>query len=167
MADFLNLQFNGLPVVMYSMAALTTGVLAYATAGGEFGNLAKNAMASLMPPQEMIDNPQEAIENSVNSAVESAEQATESVTAAAEQATESVTEAAEQATESLNPAAEPSAESDDVSSLQVEKNEESPNAIGGGKKRKRNKKTPRNKKTSRKSKKGSLKRPRRGVTSLK
>lgn len=49
MAEFLNLQVNGAPIVMYSMIGITTAVLAYATAGGEFGNFAASTVGALSP----------------------------------------------------------------------------------------------------------------------
>lgn len=35
MSDLINLQYNGIPIIMYSMIALTTGVLSYVTLMGE------------------------------------------------------------------------------------------------------------------------------------
>ena len=49
MADLLNLQINGTPIVMYGLIGVTTAVLAYATAGGEFGNFASKTMGALSP----------------------------------------------------------------------------------------------------------------------
>lgn len=49
MADILNLQINGTPIVMYGLIGVTTAVLAYATAGGEFGNFASKTMGALSP----------------------------------------------------------------------------------------------------------------------
>jgi len=49
MADLLNLQINGTPIMMYGLIGVTTAVLAYATAGGEFGNFASKTMGALSP----------------------------------------------------------------------------------------------------------------------
>ena len=49
MADFLNLQINGVQVAMYGMVGLTTAVLAYATAGGAMESFAAKTMGALSP----------------------------------------------------------------------------------------------------------------------
>jgi outer membrane biosynthesis protein TonB len=47
MASLINLQMNGGPVILYGLVGITTAVLAYATAGGAFGNAISNAKESL------------------------------------------------------------------------------------------------------------------------
>ena len=47
MADLTTLQINGTPILMYGLVGITTAVLAYATAGGEFGKFASKTMGEL------------------------------------------------------------------------------------------------------------------------
>ena len=129
MADILNLQINGTPIVMYGLIGVTTAVLAYATAGGEFGNFASKTMGALSPGSLIGDanQPSEGLGN-LNPFGSKTEETsgTEEAPAAIEEPTAATEE----------PANEAPAEESNVASGEETK---------GGKK-KRNRKTPKKRK---------------------
>jgi hypothetical protein len=132
MADLLNLQINGTPIVMYGLIGVTTAVLAYATAGGEFGNFASKTMGALSPGSLIGDanQPSEGLGN-LNPFGSKPEE-----TSGTEEATEEPPAATEE------PTNEAPAE---------ESNIESGEETKGGKK-KRNRKTPKKRKPNKRGK---------------
>jgi hypothetical protein len=135
MADLLNLQINGTPIVMYGLIGVTTAVLAYATAGGEFGNFASKTMGALSPDALIgdVSAPSEGLGNLNPFDSKTAE------SSGTEEATE---EPEKEAPENEEPANEAPTE---------ESNTESGEETKGGKK-KRNRKTPKKRKPNKRGK---------------
>jgi hypothetical protein len=131
MADLLNLQINGTPIIMYGLIGVTTAVLAYATAGGEFGNFASKTMGALSP--NALIGPSEGLGNLNPYDSKTAE------SSGTEEATE---EPENEAPENEEPANEAPTE---------ESNTESGEETKGGKK-KRNRKTPKKRKPNKRGK---------------
>ena len=138
MADFINLQINGVHVIMYSMVGLTTAVLAYATAGGAIGNFATNAIGAVSPTDLLNGATGSMASLGALNPFESKSAETEKSTPDAQEPTSDTQEPT--VAEQEPPAASEENKEPEISSLNVETEEEEQSATGG--KRRRNKKTP-------------------------
>ena len=141
MADFVNLQVLGVPVLTYGLIGVTTAVLAYATSVG-MGDTISKSMESLT---EITESPMSALSNM--NPLSNAESAAESTTTGEEKSPEPAAPAAtDSGLEGLNPFAS----SEGQGEAKEKPAEEPPKETTGGKKRR--KKTPKSKKAKRKNK---------------
>ena len=154
MADFLNLQINGVQIAMYSMVGLTTAVLAYATAGGALESFAAKTMGALSPASLMGSESVAALGNLTpfGSSPEDKEpeEKQEETQETPEEKQEDTQETPEEKQEQPEEKQDEKAPDESLSSLAVETGqedtEEEEEKTTGGKKRRR-KKTPKHRKS--------------------
>jgi len=142
MADFVNLQVLGVPVLTYGLIGVTTAVLAYATSVG-MGDTISKSMESLT---EITESPMSALSN-MNPLSAATGAATGEATGT-EKSPETETPASPAANESGLDGLNPFASSEGEGEAKEKPAEEPPKETTGGKKRR--KKTPKSKKAKRK-----------------
>lgn len=147
MADFVNLQVYGVPILTYGLIGVTTAVLAYATSIG-MGDTISKSMGSLT---ELTESPMSALSN-MNPLKSETESKTDKASETENKASEPESKTESEPESKTDKASEPESEPTGLEGLNPVASEDDAKEkpTTGGKKRR--KKTPKSKKGKRKNK---------------